>query len=79
MYILTTIRINNDTKVFENTEENRFMTENEVINELTSVGVSNEQLTRFHELARYCSLTIQTVITTGIKRGTRFVYIHNIG
>ena len=73
MYAVTTIRINNETGVFENTEVSKFMLEGDVEQEILSNGGSIDELM---SMVKGQSKTFEATITNGIQRGTRFMYVH---
>lgn len=78
MYSLTIIRLNSETKVFENTEFNGLETEGGVYNEISSYGCPIEHLEKFKALQKGDRMTAESDITNGIKRGLRFFYINRI-
>ena len=78
MYAVTIIRIGNDNREFQNTEVNKVLSLKEVEQELIDMGADFDKFNKVIEMNIHSSITVESTIYTGIKRGTRFMYIHRI-
>lgn len=78
LFTVTTIRINNQTRAFENTEINAFMLLGDIEKELITNGCDFSQFERILNMQKGDSITCESTIYTGINKGTRFTYIHRV-
>jgi len=81
MYAITIIRLDPDTKVFQNTETNSFVLEEDVRKKLIDMGCDQYNLHLFEDMAKASissRFTFEAIITAGIDRGIRFAYVFKI-
>jgi len=81
MYTITIIRLDPDTRVFQNTETNSFVLEEDVRQELLDMGCDQYNLHLFEDMAKASissRFTFEATITAGVRRGMRFAYVFKI-
>jgi hypothetical protein len=78
LFTITTIRINHQTRVFENTEINQFILLGDIEKELINNGCDFSQWEKVLAMQKGDTITCESTIYTGLNQGTRFSYIHRI-
>mgnify|MGYP001214508242 CR=1 FL=1 len=78
MYSITHIRLNPETRVFENTQLHGLFLEEDAYEELVFYGCPEESLNKFKSLNKGDRMTGESTITNGIKKGLHFIYINRI-
>jgi len=79
LFAVTTIRINQHTRVFENTEVNRVMLLGDIVRELIANGCIYTQFEEVITMEKGSSVICESTTFTGPNQGTRFIYIHRVG
>lgn len=76
MYTITIIRLDPETKVFQNTEVSTFMLQTDVENELRDMGCDHNQIDLVGNMSKMERVTFESCIYAGVKRGLRFAYVY---
>jgi hypothetical protein len=79
IFNVITIRIDNETGVFQNTEVNQTMLLGDLEKELIDNGCDFSQMENCLALAKGERTICESVIYAGVKRGRRYTYIYRIG
>lgn len=78
LFTVTTIRLNSGTKIFENTESNKFMLMGDIEKEFIYGGFEFKCFEDVCQMNKGQSKTFENTIYNGDNKGTRFMYVHRI-